>query len=211
MPERTFRIGQALAKWATTLACLLFLQMVPVAGASAATLPELFPGLADLPDARTVVIELGWQGLSPLSPVEANYRLELRDGQFEGKGRFKVASATATRDIVVPRDLMRAFLAAATRVALVEKKYQPRITHTDDYPTVTVAVQTKQGNVTIATRSQPQKSASGNHWDSTPWAIDYSGRTFVVTSEDLDQALDPLWTRLQYDEVTGELAKQIRP
>jgi hypothetical protein len=211
MPERTFRIGQGQAKWATTLACLLFLQMVPAAGTSAATLPELFPGLADLPEARTVVIELEWQGLSPLSPVEANYRLELRDGQFEGKGRFKVATATTTRDIVVPRDLMSAFLAAATRVALVEKEYQPRITHTDDYPTVTVAVQTKQGNVTIATRSQPQKTASGNHWDSTPWAIDYSGRTFVVTSEDLDQALDPLWTPLRYDEVTGELAKQVRP
>jgi hypothetical protein len=210
MPERTIRIGQALAKWATPLACLVFLQMVPAVGTSAATLPELFPGLADLPEASTVVIELGWQGLSPLSPVEANYRLELRDGQFEGKGRFKVATATATRDVVVPRDLMRAFLAAATRVALVEKEYQPRITHTD-YPTVTVAVQTRQGKVTIATRSQPQKSASGNHWDATPWAIDYSGRTFIVTSQDPVQALDPLWTRLRYDEVTGELAKQVRP
>jgi len=211
MPERSFRIGHGLAKRAAILACLLFLQMVPAASTSAATLPELFPALADLPEANSVAIELGWQGLSPLSPVEASYRLELRDGQFEGKGRFRVATATATRDIVVPRDLMRGFLAAVIRVALVEKEYRPRITHTDDYPTVSFAVQTKQGNLTIASRSQPQKSASGKYWDATPWAIGYSGRTFVVTAADLDQALDPLWTRLQYDEVTGELAKQVRP
>ena len=66
--------------------------MVPATGTSAATLPELFPSLADLPEANTVAIELGWQGLSPLSPVEANYLLELRNGQFEGKTRFKVNS-----------------------------------------------------------------------------------------------------------------------
>ena len=159
---------------------------------SAATLPELFPSLADLPEANTVAIELGWQGLSPLSPVEANYLLELRNGQFEGKARFKVATAAATRDIVVPHDLVRAFLAAATRVKLVEKEYQPRIAHTDDYPSVAVAVGTRQGELTITTRSQPQKSASGKYWDATPWAIRYSESTFVVTADDLDQHLGPI-------------------
>lgn len=211
MPGTPFRIARGSTKWGTILVSLLFLQMVPAACTSAATLPELFPSLADLPEANTVAIELGWQGLSPLSPVEASYLLELRNGQFEGKARFKVATAAAIRDIVVPRDIVRAFLAAAIRVKLVEKEYQPRIAHTDDYPSVAVAVGTKQGKLTIATRSQPQKSASGKYWDATPWAISFSGRTFVVTANDLDQALDPLWARLQYDEVTGELAKQIRP
>lgn len=204
------RIVSGLAKWGLLFAAVLFPQIVPATSAPAHTLPELFPSLTDLPEAQTLAIQLGWQGLSLLSPIKANYLLELHDDRFEGKGRFKVATASTTRNIVVPRDLVRAFLAAATKVKLTEKEYQPRITHTDDYPSVAVIVQTKQGELTIATQSQPQKSTSGRYWDATPWAIRYSGRAFVVTDSDLDQALDPLWTRLQYDQVTGELAKEIK-
>jgi hypothetical protein len=189
----------------------MFLQMVAAGRSSAATLPELFPSLADLPQAAALAIQLGWQGLSPISPVEADYLLELHNDQFAGKGEFRVATATATRNITVPRDLVRAFLVAATKVSLVEKDYQPHITHTDDYPFVAVVVPTKQGDLHIETRSQPQRSASGKYWDATPWAISHAGRTFVVAADDLDQALEPLWHRLQYDEVTGELAKKTGP
>jgi hypothetical protein len=190
---------------------LLLLQMILASCSSAATLPELFPALANLPESTALAITLGWQGLSPISPVEANYLLELHNDQFVGKGRFRVATLTATREITVPRELVRAFLIAATKVKLVEKDYEARITHTDDYPSVSVAVPTKQGALNIETQSQPVRSASDKYWDATPWAIRYSGRTFVVTDHDLDEALDPLWARLQYDEVTGELAKEIKP
>lgn len=210
MPATPFRIARRTAQRAVIFASLLFLQVVAAACSSAATLPELFPLVADLPQATALMIALGWQGLSPISPVEASYLLELRNAQFEGKGRFRVATATAVRDIIVPRDLVRAFLVAATKVGLVEKDYKPRITHTDDYPSVAVVVPAKHGDLHIETRSQPQRSASGKYWDATPWAISYAGRTFVVTADDLDQALDPLWRALQYDEVTAELAKEIR-
>jgi hypothetical protein len=196
-------------QWAIILASLLFAQIVPAASTSAATLTELFRLLADLPNANAVTIELGWQGLSPISPVQAKYLLGLHNDQFEGQGRFKVATAAATRDIVVPRNLIRQFLAAAIKVTLVEQEYKPRITHTDDYPSVAITVQTQQGELSIETRSQPHRSAS-EKWDVTPWAIRYSGRTFVVAADDLDRALDPLLPRLQYDEVIGELAKELR-
>jgi hypothetical protein len=189
---------------------LLCLQTIPTAGSQTTTLPDLFPALADLPQTTTLAIELDWQGLSPLSPIEANYLLELHNDRFMGKATFKVATATAVRDVVVPRDLVRAFLVAATRVELIEKSYQPRITHTDDYPSSAVVVNTRRGDLTIETRSQPRRSTSGKYWDATPWAMYYSGRTFVVTADDLDQALDALWPHLQYDEITGELAKQLK-
>jgi hypothetical protein len=205
------RVAPGLAKWVVILASLFFLQMIPAACTSAATLPELFPVLANLPESTALAIQLGWQGLSPLSPVEANYLLELHEDQFVGKGGFRVATATAIREIAVPRELVRAFLTAATKVKLVEKDYEARITHTDDYPSVSVVVPTKQGALIIETQSQPVRSASGKYWDATPWAIRYSERTFVVTDHDLDEALDPLWARLQYDEITGELAKEIKP
>ena len=195
-------------KLGVILASLLFAQMVPAASPS--TLPELFPALADLPDANAVGIALGWQGLSPISPVLATYPLELHNDQFKGKASFRVATATATRDVAVPRDLVRGLLAAANKVTLVEQEYQPRITHTDDYPSVAITVPTRQGELSIETRSQPLRSASEKHWDATPWAIHYSGRTFVVTADDLDRALDAVLPSLQYDEVTGALAKEIR-
>lgn len=195
-------------KWGIILASLLFAQIVPVACTAAATLPELFPSLADLPEANALAIELGWQGLSPISPVQAKYLLGLHNDQFDGKGRFKVATATATRDIIVPRNLVRQFLAAAIKVTLLEQEYQPRIMHTDDYPSVAITVHTQQGELSIETRSQPRGSTSEKYWDATPWAIHFSGRTFVVTADDLDRALDPLLSRLQYDEVIGELARK---
>lgn len=209
MRKSPFWMVRVPVKWRIIFASLLFAQMGPAAGTSSANLLELFPSLSDLPDAPAVAIELGWQGLSLISPVQAKYLLGLHGDQFKGQGRFKVATATATRDIIVPRDLLRRFLAAAIKVTLVEREYQPRITHTDDYPSVAITVQTQRGELSIETRSQPHRS-SEKYRDATPWAIHYSGRTFVVTADDLDRALDPLLSRLQYDEVTGELAKEIR-
>lgn len=196
-------------EWGSVLAFLLFAQIAATAGASAATLPELFPSLADLPDANGVGISLGWQGLSPVSPIQATYLLRLHGDQFEGQGQFRVATATAARDISVPHDLVRRFLAAAIRVPIAEREYQPRFTHTDDYPSVAIIVQARQSELSIETRSQPQIT-SEKYWDATPWAIHYSGRTFVVTADDLDRALAPILPSLRYDEVSSELAKKVR-
>jgi hypothetical protein len=155
------------------------------ASVGSATLAKLFPELADLSETTSLAIAVGWQGLSLLSPVSGDYSLELRKDQFEGEGRFKVATASATRAIIIPRDVVRVFLAAAGKVEVVEKKYQPRITHTDDYPSLSVSVQTKHGLLTIGTNSQPQRPKSETYVDRTPWAIRYLGRTFVVTANDL--------------------------
>jgi hypothetical protein len=186
------------------------LLFVPAACTKAATLPQLFPALTDLPAATTVAIEIGWMGLSPLSPTEATYLLELRNGQFEAKGHFRLATASATRAVTVSREAMQGFLAAVIKVDVVEKEYVPRITHTDDYPSTSVGVPTAQGQLIVETRSQGERSASGTYVDQSPWAIHYSGRTFVVPAGNLDEAFAPLEPQLQFNDVFEQLEKQIR-
>ena len=100
--------------------------------ATSTTLAKLFPDLASLSDAKSVAIDVGWLGLSPLSPVSAGYLLELRNERFETEGQFKVASASAARPIKIPRDVLKAFLTTISDVELTEGEYHPRIDHTDD-------------------------------------------------------------------------------
>jgi hypothetical protein len=169
-----------------------------------------FPGLADLSDTKIVVVGTQWFGLSNLSPMIANYRLELHDDQFSGQGQFKVADAPAvSRPITVPRDVMRAFLAVASKVRMVEGEYKPRIDHTDDYPSLEFDVETKQGLLRIGTHSQLKYAESGTYLDRTPWSISYLNRSFVVTASDLDRAYEPFDQYLREDEIFKELRKNV--
>lgn len=177
-----------------------------VAQPRSATLPQLFPELADLSETTGVMIGIGWMGLSPLSPMSAGYLLELHGDQFEGPAVFQAATApTVKRTVAIPRDLVRGFLTAATKVDLVEAEYSAHIEHTDDYPSVDVEVPTKQGPLQIGSRSQQRTGKSGDYIDRTPWRIGYRGRTFVVTASDLDQAFVPLELYLQDGKVFDEM------
>jgi hypothetical protein len=210
------RTAHAASRLGLGFVLILLLQFAPPAfgqvrtAANSVTLPQLFPELTNLPATTTLAIAIGWLGLSPLSPIDAVYSLALRNDQFEGDGKFSVAAASATRAVTIPSDIVRAFLVAVTKVELVEKDYTPRITHTDDYPSLSVMVQTGRGVLQIGTRSQQQRPKSGTYVDRTPWAITYLGRTFVVTASDLDQAFDPWESHLQYGEAIDEQANKIR-
>jgi hypothetical protein len=169
-----------------------------------------FPELADLSDAKTVVIGSQWLGLSTMSPMIADYLLELHDDQFVGQGQFKLAEAPAvSRPVTVPRDVMRAFLAVASKVRMVEGEYEPRIEHTDDYPSLEFGVATKQGLLRIGTQSQLKDAESGTYLDRTPWSISYLNRSFIVTASDLDRAYEPFDQYLREDEIFKELRKNV--
>jgi hypothetical protein len=169
---------------------------------------QQFPEMADLPDTKIVVVGTQWFGLSTFSPMIVNYRLELHDDQFAGQGQFKVADGPAvSRPITVPRDIMRAFLAVASKVRMIEGEYKPRIEHTDDYPSLEFDVATKQGLLRIGTSSQLRSPESGTYLDRTPWNITYLNRSFVVTANDLDRAYEPFDQYLREDEIFKELRK----
>ena len=195
------------------LACAVLFLVIGFAVAAmprSTSLARQFPELADLSETKTVVIGIQWLGLSTLSPMIADYLLELHDDQFVGQGQFKVAEAPAvSRPITVPRDVMRAFLAVASKVWMVEGEYQPRIEHTDDYPSLEFDVATKQGLLRIGTRSQLKDAESGTYLDRTPWSISYLNRSFVVTASDLDRAYEPFGPYLREDEIFEELRKNV--
>ena len=171
---------------------------------------QQFPEMADLPDTKIVVVGTQWFGLSTFSPMIANYRLELHDDQFTGQGQFKVADGPAvSRPITVPRDIMQAFLAVASKVRMIEGEYKPRIEHTDDYPSLEFDVATKQGLLRIGTSSQLRRPESGTYLDRTPWNITYLNRSFVVTAGDLDRAYEPFDQYLREDEIFKELRKNV--
>jgi hypothetical protein len=191
-------------------ALVLAIGFAVVAAPQATSLTRQFPELADLPETKTVIIGIQWLGLSDLSPMIADYLLELHDDQFAGHGQFKVAEAPAvSRPITVPRDVMRAFLAVASKVRMVEGEYHPRIEHTDDYPSLEFDVATKQGLLRIGTQSQLKDAESGTYLDRTPWSISYLNRSFVVTASDLDRAYEPFGPYLREDEIFKELQENV--
>jgi hypothetical protein len=205
----TISRGARIAGVGTIFVVAALLQFVPTATTAPATLPQLFPALSDLPESKALVISMNWLGLSQLSPIQADYMLNLHNDKFEGVARFRAArSASSKRSVAVPQDLMRAFLTAVTKAELVEKPYQPRIVHTDDYPSISIGA--VQEGLIVRTNSQQQKSSSGDYWERAPWAVTYTGRTFVATASDVDKAFDALLPALQYDDAIEELGKQIK-
>jgi hypothetical protein len=174
------------------------------------TLAQQFPDLAAVSETKAVAVGIQWVGLSTLSPMIADYLLELHDDQFTGQGRFQVAQApSVTRAIAVPRDVVRAFLIVASKVPMVEGTYTARIEHTDDYPSLEFGVETKQGPLRIGSQSQDNWAKSGTTVDRTPWRISYLNRTFVVTASDLDQAFEALEPYLQDVKILEELSKEV--
>jgi hypothetical protein len=172
------------------------------AAANGPSLLRLFPELSNLDDAKVLRIVDSWVGLSPKSPAVADYPLALKDTAFVGEAVFSENAkggrkVTARRNIAIPRGVIQTFLRTVLQVPLEEKAYRPRINHTDDYPTLLFEVATKRGQLRITSSSQAMNVKS--HWSRAPWAIIYANRTFVVSTTDIDFAIDPLYAYLKKD------------
>jgi hypothetical protein len=200
MLVRFLPVGFALLALAAS-ATFIFWSECPQSGSTCtrpAKLGELFPSLAHLSEAQALTITVGWAGLSEISYVNV---LERHGNRFEGVAHGLVerrsgrGTASAVRQIAVPADSIRSFLAASNHVLLTEGEYKPRITHTDDYPLVRVDVECIGVRLRIETRSQrgypgliasqlrsaQNSPALENYPDRTPWAINYLGHTFIIT------------------------------
>jgi hypothetical protein len=161
-----------------------------------AALTQLFPELSRAAEAQRLELSIGWWGLSRCSPLEATYTLDRRGNQYVGTWRVRIANKrTMVRPVSLPRDIVRAFLRSVSGADVMEKEYAPRTTHTDDYPSVRLAVMIGNEKLEIETTSQPQPRPSASYSDRSPWAIHYSGRA-LVTDSDLDKTYEPLLAAL---------------
>jgi len=184
----------------------------PSSGTTAASkigvISRLVPDLASLPETETLRVLYQWQGLAPESPVAVEYSLALKSDVFEGKAVHTqekappnknvsgVAPGNGNRvivektDVAIPRDVVRAFLHTVLNTSAEEKDYVPRLDHTDDYPSLAFEVPGPNGNAVIGTASQPM-SLNG-HLSRAPWVIFYADHTYVISTDEIDAALEPL-------------------
>ncbi len=160
--------------------------------------------LSDLAQARRLVIEDDWTGLSRIAPVTAHFTLERRPDGFAGTavfsaGGYSGTSNKATEEIAVPLDKVEHFLMMLATCPIKLENYEPRIEHTDDYPSIKLEVDLAKESVVFFTQSQGEGYV--------PWGVTVHGRSYVIESDIPAKALDTLKPHFKYDVL--ERLKQI--
>ncbi|HEX8692893.1 MAG TPA: hypothetical protein VF746_10765 [Longimicrobium sp.] len=184
-------------------------RLLPVATTAALTLagraaaqPARTVALPDLGGLRSIVIIDEWNGLSPLAPVRAAYGIDRQDETFffAGSGNLSVAGAsTGARQryvmVALPDSVTRRFLAALAAVPVAERAYQPVLTRTDDYPSLTIRLEFVEGTVEFSSTSQGEGMR--------PWRVRLQGpdsaRELVSDSDAPWRALRALHPFLKRD------------
>jgi hypothetical protein len=167
---------------------------------------EIVPDLTAT-SVHSISLQNDWSGLSQIAPIEAHYALELNGNNWSGQANFSVAGYSqhprkAQRNITIPAEAMQAFLRTLADAPAQEGQYMPTITHTDDYPKITIVVATAAGEVAIVSASQPE----GN----VPWGLIFNQRQFVIDSDAPAKALAGLAPYLEQEtlEQLKEAAQQ---
>jgi hypothetical protein len=155
------------------------------------------------------MIQNDWAGLSPDAPIEAHYTLERGADGFSGEGSFSLGGysgnpVSAREAITVPADVAQKFLQMLEEPNLPMKEgtYEPRIDHTDDYPSLGIQIELPGGE-------QVAFFSGSQGVDNVPWGLSYEGKTYIVDSALPAKALYTLGPYLKQDEVLGRLEQQM--
>lgn len=119
---------------------------------------------------QSIVVDDSWMGLSLVAPIVARYELHRADMGFVGQAKFSVGAelpnkppSKATEQLAVPQDVISRFLDQIATTPVTGGKYEPKFTHTDDYPSVNIELRTDTGFVALYSASQSK--------DFSPWKI----------------------------------------
>jgi hypothetical protein len=189
--------------------------MVAVLGAVIALVAAMFllfyvpppPATLDFSQTSEIVIEDGWQGISPTSPEKAQYTLSLSEGQFEGNAYFSAGHNPPlhiTASITIPQEVVQSFLLALAQSKLEYGTYIMRSIHLDDYPRISIALKYDQNEIRFGT-ADPKDPF---------WSAKFNGREYVVNSDVPGTALILLYPYLKRDVYRGlidEARKQSWP
>lgn len=140
-------------------------------------MPSLFPTEIKISDVQSVHIQYRWSGLSPIAPIQADYDLRMQeDGTLTGTATYKITydELTETVDIVIPADVVEAFNNKLSTIDLERETYTPLIEWTDDYPSLSIIVETKTAVYKVYSGSQGE-----NH---VPWGATVDNEEFTVNS-----------------------------
>jgi hypothetical protein len=157
--------------------------LVPFAPARPIEVPPI-----DASALEAISIVDGWTGLSPLAPIEAYYRLEPTNGHFSGMAEFSVAGYTEamTRSVAisVPLAVIEDLVALLASTPLEVGKYRPVFSHTDDFPNISIVLESRDGDLGFSTKSQGSRHI--------PWGVVVGRDQYVTYADTPAQALDLL-------------------
>jgi ankyrin repeat protein len=148
--------------------------------------------LAGLTSAAELIVEVSWNGLGDTFVR----RYDLRRSETGMSGTAEVAPSmpgersegTTRTTVEAPSAHVDSFLASLSEAPFFEGDYQPRFTHTDDYPSIRIEARTDGGVVKFWTESQGRQHR--------PWALEAGGKSYVVPSDHVARALYTFVTRL---------------
>jgi hypothetical protein len=146
---------------------------------------------------RTVVIRDYWMGLEPQGPIDFTWRLERQGAThtFAGTGTLARAhgKTSGPLPVTIPDTAMLAFLRGLAAAPRTPGEYTPSIQHTDDYPELTIRLQSAAGMTEFFSASQGE--------DRVPWRVHVNGGRYVSNSPAPAQALKHLLPFLRRDEL----------
>jgi hypothetical protein len=156
-------------------------------------------GLPDLTNARQIRIYHRWDGLNPIAPMVRVFTLTRAGDQISGSAKFSVNcySRTDSRELQQAAELrpsqrrFASFLVEIARTELRPGPYIPRITHTDDVPSITIEIEGDGTEATFFTRSQGERHV--------PWGVRFDGNEYVLTNDSPMQAYEHLTPYLRLD------------
>lgn len=157
------------------------------------------PEIKALVQSRSIRIRDDWNGLG--LGQTAHYNLRRSANRFKGNATFTVGRLSRVETISIPLDVVQTFLRTLGDSPLENRKYSPRIRHTDDYPSLRIELELENKTVSFITESQGK-----NH---VPWAVTIQGKTYVIESDVPARALATLDPYLKH-EVLRELKEKAR-
>ena len=138
-----------------------------------------------LPSATALRITEGWMGLTPIGPLAHHYELSATDAGFVARLVCHAGTRElAQPDQTIPRDSLAPILAQLRTVEVTTGTYAPRIEHTDDYPNLSIEIDSPAGTLAFTSGSQGE--------DAEPWQIATGSDTAIVASAIPGQALHAL-------------------
>lgn len=135
------------------------------------------------------------------APWLASYTLERTIDGFAGAALFSAGDGLrkVVRQFALPLHIALPFLEALGETRVTVGEYQPRFTHTNDFPDLEIHLETPSGGVTFSSSSQGRYH--------TPWAVSHAGECYVVLSARPAKALNALQPALRRDVLEGLIAE----
>jgi hypothetical protein len=153
--------------------------------------PSVFlKDLIDIQATRLLVIHDAWSGYSEDSPLAMEYELlRTKSGGFAGTVRkFKRGQLVESKNVEWPCGTALLILHDLAWAEVVRGPYTPFIDHTDDFPSISIAVHVgpegRGGLALLYSSSQGEGHA--------PWSLSLRGESYTSPGDDIGRALESI-------------------